>query len=629
MHLYIIISTLFISANANSLNENIYTSIDFGNVHSFRMNNFNSQVGCQTSRDGDNGILYQFESVEDVKNNLQNLEEPLIPVISGSIFNNITASLFLKHSKTRGLLVLEDDEIEVGSYSPEKACPGNGYNLKENAEEAAPRQCLSENLWNPDGNWLSYYDFPFGVFIIKSKSQKDVIISKAKANKENSLLKAYPLWGGEVKAFMNSAQNTDTCMRRGTCDPIGGVNINVNIIPKTEDDKRPIILFVTKADATAFFKDLSFGGKESGASVALLLGVVKALSNVRDNDKNNDFNSILKSDFMLTFLQGESFDYSGSQRLAYQLKNNQYGMRAYNISLDDVKCIIEIGPISISNQLYLHSTQSDETVKEIQDLFAKYTDTDFQFKTVSGMPPASINSFLREDETKSSVLITDGQSELLSHVFGSRYDLLDNSKALTTKVKNLIKIIGNVALQLAGGIESPQVEVEESLVGEVLDCILVNQNCTLLQRLLNKTDLYDGRLDRYSSVGQRSNYSTYLQLLAQDLSKKEFDLTKEKCNATFMSPWIPYLLEDTCYGIIINRTTAQSPAFKLKEYNSTKYSTWTESRWSPNFQVRLFLMASTTENTTLGCCGLLYFVVMSALIFQCHRRSDQIFPMAS
>ncbi|XP_063677706.1 nicastrin-like [Bolinopsis microptera] len=601
------------------------------------MNNFNSQVGCQTSRDGDDGVLYQFESVEDVENNLQNLEEPLIPVISGSIFNNITASLFLKHSKTRGLLVLEDDEIEVGSYSPEKACPGNGFNLKENAEEVAPRQCLSKNIWNPDGNWLSYYDFPFGVFIIKSKSQKEVIISKAKANKENSLLKSYPLWGGEVKAFMNSAQNTDTCMRRGTCDPIGGVNINVNIIPKTEDDKRPIILFVTKADATAYFKDLSFGGKDSGASVALLLGVVKALSNVRDNDKNNDFNSILKSDFMVTFLQGESFDYSGSQRLAYQLKNKQYGMKAYNISLDDVKCIIEIGPISISNELYLHSTQpdSDETVKEIQDLFTKYTEsTDFQFKTRRGMPPASINSFLREDETKSSVLLTDGDTELLSHVFGSRYDILDNNKALTTKVKNLIKIIGNVALQLAGGKESPQVEVEESLVGEILDCILVNQNCTLLQRLRPKTyQLHDGRLNRYSSVGQRSNYSTSLQLLAQELSKKEFDLTKEKCNATFMSPWVPYLppylLDDTCYGIIINRTTAQSPAFKLKEYNSTKYSTWTESRWSPNFQVRLFLMASTSENTTMGCCGLVYFVVMSALIFQCHRRSDQIFPSAS
>ena len=114
--------------------------------------------------------------------------------------------------------------------------------------------------------------------------------------------------------------------------------------------------------------------------------------------------------------------------------------------------------MSISSQLYLHSTQSDETVREIQGLFAKHSGTDFQFQNVSGMPPASINSFLREDSTKPSVLLTDGNTELLSKMFGSRYDVLDNTKILTAKTRNLIKIIGNVALQLAGLKKPPQVD---------------------------------------------------------------------------------------------------------------------------------------------------------------------------
>ena len=624
------ISVLLISANANTLNDNIYTSIDFGNVYCFRLNNFNSQIGCQTSRDGDTGILYQFESIADVENDLPNLDEGIIPVIDASIFNNITASLFLKSTKIRGLIVMEDDAIEPDAFSPEKSCPGNGFNYGENAADATAHKCLNKNIWNPDGNWLSYYDFPFGIFIITSQSQREIVMSKAQANKESSSLKSFPLWGGEARAFMNSAQNTETCMRRGTCDPIGGKNIHVNLIPRTEDTKRQIILFVTKGDATAFFKYMGYGGRDSGVSVAVLLGVVKALSSVRDNDsEKNNFDS-LKSEFMITFLQGESFDYSGSQRMAYQLKNNKFGkLGAYNISLDDVKCIIEIGPIGISNQLYLHSTQSDETVKEIQSLFAGYSGVDFQFANIVGMPPASINSFLREKSTISSVLLTDRHTEFLSHVYGSRYDWLNNTNNLPSKVQNLIKIIGNVALRLAGGVESKDVEVDKILVSQVLDCILENQNCTLFQHLLNRTDLHDGRLTRYSSVGQKSNYTSYLITMARDFSKKELFSTKEKeCNTTNSKLWDPYLplySNVTCYGTIINGTTSQSPAFKLKQYNSTKYSTWTESRWSPNFHLRLFLVASTSENTMLCCCGLLYFVIVSAVIFQCHRKSDQIF----
>ena len=621
---------LIVTVASSTLNDRIYTPINFGKLFCFRMTNFNTQVGCQTSRDGDTGILYPFYSENSIAETFSSLNEPIIPIIGTPLFTNRTANLFSKHSLMRGLIIIEENYTTMEPFSPEKTCPGDGFNVGETAKLGdAPKTCGNNNNWNPTGNWLSYYSFPFGIFVIKSDSQKELITEPANQNLIKSSLKPYPLWGAQIQAFMNAAGDSETCVRRGTCDPVGGLNLHINFIPKNLLSNRPIILLVTKADATAFFKHMSFGGEASGGSLAVLLGVVKALSQVRDNDPANDFTSELSAEIMVTFLQAESFDYSGSQRMAYDLKQNQFGNGPYNISLSDVKGIIEIGPISLSNELYLHShNHLDKTVEQIQNLFAQYSGIGkkFKFINVNKLPPSSLNSFIREDETVPGVLITDSNTELLSSLYGSRFDILDNSNILSSQLKALIEVIANVALQFAGGTESTNVKVEKSLVNDVLDCFLVNQNCSLLQQLLNKTGLDNERLSRFSSVGhQSSNFTTYLTYLTRDFSKKELDIPKISCNSTSTGSWVPYIKDDKCYGVMINHTSAKSPAFILGQYKSTNYSTWTESRWSNNFKLRVFLVASNNENIALFCCGLLYFVVLSVFILQCHRRSDQVY----
>lgn len=208
---------------------------------------------------------------------------------------------------------------------------------------------------------------------------------------------------------------------------------------------------------------------------------------------------------------------------------------------------------------------------------------------------------------------------------------MNNNENLVSRVKDLSEIIAKVTVQLSNGTGASHAEVPESLVSEVLDCFLVNLNCTLLRRIGNQfnstANLPNSTLSRYSGV--RNSFAVYLRNISLDFSMK--DLSKivpsvEKCNATYTQNWAPIIVNDTCFGYVVNSSSATSPAFKLKDYSSTKYSTWTESRWSPNFRVRLFLMDSTSDNVTLLCCGLLYFLVLSGLIFQCHRQSDDIFP---
>jgi hypothetical protein len=62
---------------------------------------------------------------------------------------------------------------------------------------------------------------PFPVFALSSNDGKDLV---AKA-KENKRLDSWPKWSAEFKAFMWGAGNSDICLRRGYCDPVGGQSV--------------------------------------------------------------------------------------------------------------------------------------------------------------------------------------------------------------------------------------------------------------------------------------------------------------------------------------------------------------------------------------------------------------------
>eukprot|EP00116_Pleurobrachia_bachei_P001901 sb/3462163/ len=604
--------------SSETLNDLIYTKVNFGDTICFRMNNFNSQTGCQTGRDGDNGILYPVQSENGLADDLQTLDIPIIAVLNASLFTNTTITALKAYSQTKGVLIMEEEDIEPQSM--EKSCPGNGYNIGESASDVVGRQCLNSHKWNPLGNWLMYYDLPFGVSLIEG-DEREKVTSRAFQNL-GSDGKIIPTrrWGGEIKVFMNAAQDTKTCIRRGTCDPISGITTHVFMAPR-EVARKPVILIVTKADAAAFFKSLSYGGEASAASIAVALGTIGALANVRDNDSQNNF-ADLECDIMVSFLQAESWDYSGSQRLAYDLRNESFGYGPYNISLSDVKLVIEIGPISISNSLYIHSYKVDDTVTQARGYFTNTSGLVFTPRDT--LPPSSLHSFYREDDDLSGLLVTDTDSKLLSSAYGSRYDILDYTADDVELYSNLSGVLASVVLQMAGGNSTTYAVANSTLISETLECLAVNKNCTLLRDSLNQ-DPADGLLSRYSSVGIR-NDTKYLILLAQYYSKTLLEnIPVESCNSTTPSSWYLYKFQGSCYGTMVNTTYATSPAFVLGNYTSDQYSTWTESRWTASYGIRLFTVTDHEESVAVFVGGVVYFVVLSAVIWQCHRKREHIF----
>ena len=588
------------------------------------MNNRNSQIGCQTGRDGDTGMLYLVKSLDDV-DKVQDLSlPPIIAVLPASLFTNQTVEGLRRVIEVKGVIVLEDEKPSY--FSPDKKCPNEGFNVGESASMVLSQSCSGQK-WNPKGNWLSYLDLSFGVFLIKNKTDIAFMKEKAASNVVNNTLKSYPLWSGEMKSFMQSAVDTPTCMRRGTCDPIGGRNVVANLLSTPSLNRLQRVLVCVKADAAAYFHDMSYGGEANAAGMVTQFAIIDALSKARDDGL---FESASGTDVMFAFFQGESFDYVGSQRMAYDLENGRFVEGGANISLSHFQHIIEIGHVGLYNSKYYTHFSSQSTADTVA-LRNRFVDdaVNLTFANSSNLPPSSINSFLREDKSVSAIVISDGEMVFTTNYFGSRFDTLVDADrdTLSFRLANLATTVSRVVYKAVGGpdLSSKNITADATLVNDLLDCYLVTQNCSIFRQILNASSIPDKKLNRYSSVSSHLTVSNqYIYGVTARLSKKDLDLPVTKCNSSFTG-FVVSFTDGICYGHMTNYTAALSPAFVLKDYASTRYSTWTESRWSPVTKLRLFEMSSSSEGTVIFLVGLLYFVSTSLILIQCVRRKDLIF----
>ena len=78
------------------------------------------------------------------------------------------------------------------------------------------------------------------------------------------------------------------------------------------------------------------------------------------------------------------------------------------------------------------------------------------------------------------------------------------------------------------------------------------------------------------------------------------------------------------------RTVALSPSFELKDYESREYSTWTESMWSSEVGIRMYLIADPTVEGVIFACGVLMALSSFALVFFARSKCGLLFtPMTT
>ncbi|XP_048476813.1 nicastrin [Rhincodon typus] len=76
--------------------------------------------------------------------------------------------------RVAGVAVVIPNRPEGAQFSPHLKCPNTGSGVYSPDYGPEFVNC-NKTLWNPDGNELSYEDFPFPVFLLKDDNETQVI----------------------------------------------------------------------------------------------------------------------------------------------------------------------------------------------------------------------------------------------------------------------------------------------------------------------------------------------------------------------------------------------------------------------------------------------------------------------
>lgn len=129
-----------------------------------------------------------------------------------------------------------------------------------------------------------------------------------------------------------------------------------------------------------------------------------------------------ETNVVFCLLNGEAFDYIGSSRFIYDLKEGNFNaLGGVNLKFDDIKSVIEFGQLT-EGELFLHSNnaQNDEVIKKIQvALNAKILE--------GSVPPTSVQSFLEERPNLTAVVISDHGQQFKNKYYNG---ILDDAESL-------------------------------------------------------------------------------------------------------------------------------------------------------------------------------------------------------
>jgi nicastrin len=378
------------------------------------------------------------------------------------------------------------------NFSQESKCP-NQYSglLKEQTCDANDAQ----SSWNPYGTGLMHENFPFPIYYVEDENEvKKMLDCYAEFNendRENQASRR--LCSIQINSFMSAAVNSEVCFRRGQgalasskfCDPLQGKNVyatlhprpKINVTERKVDETEKFILITARMDTTSMFEAVGYGAKDSLVSFATMIGVAHFLASKIQFKSTESMKNVL---FVL--FNGESYDYIGSQRFVYDLKNGNFpdNNTATNaITMDSIDFMIDLGTMDDLNSLIVYHAKELPTTTKLVNFLKKYNkEHDFKIDLEQipsqNLPPVSAQSFLRENITFPAAILTSTPN---NHFYHSIYDYMKNinytyrntSKDFTMlddlskssddfepdsvqmKIRNVATIIGMSVYELLGG----------------------------------------------------------------------------------------------------------------------------------------------------------------------------------
>ncbi|XP_075764451.1 nicastrin isoform X1 [Pelodiscus sinensis] len=631
---------------ANSVERKIYIPLN-RTAPCVRLLNATHQVGCQSSMNGDTGVIHVVEKDQDLNWVLADgPHPPYMVLLEGELFTRELMLRLKGTSRVSGLAVAISKPSPPRGFSPGLQCPNDGFGVYDSDYGPQYAHC-NWTVWNPLGNGLSYEDFHFPIFLLEDANETQVIKQCYQDHNlpRNGSGPEYPLCAMQLFAHMHAVTNTVTCMRRNSiqstfslspevvCDPLSDSNVWSTLKPinasRKMDPADEVVIVATRIDSHSFFWNVAPGAESAVSSFVAHLAAAEALHKVPDA-------LTLPRNIMFTFFQGETFDYIGSSRMVYDMERNKFPVR-----LENIHSFLELSQVALRNSsaLWVHTdpvSGRNESVRPqvralVETLLNSSLGVNVTLQEVSQsqpLPPSSFQRFLRARPIPGAVL-ADHRAAFQNRYYQSVYDTAENILMrypeglspeetldyVTDTAQSLAEVATVVAralYQLAGGTgNTSAIQADPRTVSRMLYGFLIKTNNSWFQSIIKqdlKGLLGDEPPQHYIAVSYPVNTTQLVQFVLANLTGTVVNFTKEECLNPERAPgadkemydytWVQGSREPNstsrvpfCVQSTVHLTKALSPAFELKEWGSTEYSTWTESRWK-DIRARIFLVAS-------------------------------------
>uniref|UniRef100_A0A8D8A1U1 Nicastrin n=2 Tax=Culex pipiens TaxID=7175 RepID=A0A8D8A1U1_CULPI len=685
--LLLVIAASVQNADSQRIKDNMYASIS--GAHCFRRLNGTHVTGCSSRQGGSIGVLHLVRSVADIDFVVeQHPAGPYAPVIPPHLF---TRENILRLRDQGGehvsAVVLINNASELVQYSQESRCPNQFSGLISGTADSCSVE-RPEKSWNPWGTGLLLEDFPFPIYYVPHPEEiQKMVDCFAKFNNfdlENQHRRS--LCSIEIKSFMSAAVDSRVCLARSIffnslnpvkfCDPLQGKNVFATLFPrvqvKLEDRKvdlnERIILVSSRMDTTTMFDGVGVGAMDSLVPFTVLVSVSHFLAKVLPKRLQDDNPNVL---FM--FFNGESYDYIGSQRFVYDLQKGAFptkGGLTNPLSLDNIDLMIDLGTFDDPNNLRIYHAselaavpQIAQAIDQINRKWNLNVTAEAPILT-KNLPPVSSHSFLRENASFPSVVVTSApgnryyhsiydDSENLKFVYGNHSRTHDFTEledlqqtiadfptnSIQMRLRNISTLLGMTLYELITKTAYPgTLGTSPYLIDEFLYCFLESADCPLFMAAV-KPDFprpFPISPQRYISVhstlpSEASSWTIRLLgfLVGQPLpNDTAANTSRADCQALHLPyNWFAgYSGHGECRLTTQNFSQASSPAFLDDDYDfrSGRYSTWTESTWR-EMSARIFLQPAASHETLTLSIGFVVMLLSFVLVFLINSRSEVLF----
>ncbi|GAA5797439.1 hypothetical protein HPULCUR_002823 [Helicostylum pulchrum] len=603
------------------------------------------------------GVLYQTNTQLELNNFISDqVVRDFALVIPYSLLTRNNLETLSSTGKVTGLIVLLNNSTTIDRLSsPDSSCPNCQFGLYAKDTE--------QYVWNPQAQNLIEESFEFPIFAILpeddlSRSVYDTVTKSVLYNEEKGY-KNFPLKAIDFDLFMWAAVNSETCLRRGWCQVVGGMSVysspSLNIEP---EDKKPIIIVSSSMDSRSLFHDLTVGSSKDVSGLVTVLAIADALKKAP-----KPLDSLPKH-ILYTLFTAESWGFAGSQRFVddisspFQCTNATRAapcpfinapctfpcVRDLNfkrINFDSIESIFEFQSVSginnnYTNQFYAHVDNTQQNQPLLASLQPYQNIKQASMDGIDRkLPPSSAMSFLQKKRDINAVVITDYQSSL-GNYYNSDVDINFDLVSMTDSVCELVNSTANAIYNHASNENGTFISANCTLVSSLLDCLISNFSCSFMQDYFNVSGV--ARVGHYSSVYSFENpQAQLLQRFAfsflsgiTGLERSGPDNQPVSCQTIKDCTNGEYCIKQKCVSTLTTYHEAYGTGLQYDEstgfvqvVDPTK-GTWTESTWDPP-ALRIFLVTSKTHQIIELVVGLLWMTISFMLVLFLKRYLTKTF----